>query len=365
MERRRFLGVVTGGAIAGWPVLTQAQQIDRPKRVAVLMNVAADNPVGQLRLAALHQGLEKRGWSLGQNLRMEHRWGANDPQRRTYAAEIVATAPDVIVAGAASVLEPLQQATRTIPIVFLQVTDPVGAGFVASLANPGGNTTGFSLFEFAVSGKWLELLKEIAPNVRRVGVLRDRTLPAAVAQFATLQSAASSLGVELVPFGRLDKGGIEQDIAQFGKQPNHALILTVGSAGTAQSKLIVDLSARHRLPTVYPFGFHVKNGGLVSYGPDTVEMFRRGAEYVDRILKGEKPFDLPVQQPTKYELLLNLKTAKALGLTVPPALLARADEVIEIAAQSQHWRSADMTARPLHFGSWDKKSCPMRKIALQ
>jgi putative ABC transport system substrate-binding protein len=293
------------------------------------MNVAADNPVGQLRIAALHQGLEKRGWSLGQNLRLEQRWGANEAQRRAYATELVGMSPDVIVAGAASVLEPLQQATRTIPLVFLQVTDPVGAGFVASLANPGGNTTGFSLFEFAISGKWLELLKEIAPNVTRVGVLRDRTLPAAVAQFATMQSVATSLGVELVPFGRLDKGGIEQDIAQFAKQPNHALILTVGSAGTAQSKLIADLAARYRLPAIYPFGFHVKNGGLASYGPDTVDMFRRAAEYVDRILKGEKPSDLPVQQPTRYELMINLKTAKALGLTVPPSLLVRADEVVE------------------------------------
>ena len=293
------------------------------------MNVAADSQEGQLRLAALHQGLEKRGWSLGQNIRIEHRWGANEAQRRAYATELVSMMPDVIVAGAASVLEPLQQATHTIPIVFLQVTDPVGAGFVTSLAQPGGNTTGFSLFEFAVSGKWLEFLKEIAPNVTRVGALRDRTLPAAVAQFATMQSVATSLGIELVPFGRLDKGGIEQDLAQFAKQPNRGLILTVGSAGTAQSKIIVEFSARYRLPTIYPFGFHVKNGGLASYGPDTIEMFRRGAEYVDRILKGEKPSDLPVQQPTKYELIINLKTAKALGLTAPPTLLARADEVIE------------------------------------
>ncbi len=326
MRRREFL---IGGAAAAWPLAARAQQADRPRHVAVLMNVAADDPVGQLRLAALHQGMEKRGWSLGQNLRMEHRWGANDTQRRAYATELVGMAPDVIVAGAASVLEPLQQATRTIPIVFLQVTDPVGAGFVTSLAQPGGNTTGFSLFEFAVSGKWLELLKEIAPTVTRVGVLRDRTLPAAVAQFATLQSVAPSLGVELVPFGRLDKGGIEQDIAQFARHPNRALILTVGSAGTAQSKLIVELAARYRLPTIYPFGFHVKSGGLASYGPDAVELFRRGAEYVDRILKGEKPSDLPVQQPTRYELAINLKTAKALGLTVPQTLLARADEVIE------------------------------------
>jgi putative ABC transport system substrate-binding protein len=308
--------------------VARAQQAER-KRVAILMNVSADNPVGQSRVAALRQALERSGWNIGRNLEIDYRWPADASQRRRFADELVSLRPDVIVAGAASVLQPLQQATQAIPIVFLQVTDPVGAGFVSSLARPGGNTTGFSLFEFSIGGKWLELLKDIAPNVTRVAILRDSTLPAAVAQFASIQSVAPSLRIEVRPLGRLDANGIEADIAEFAREPNGALILAVGSAGTARSTFIIDQAARHRLPAVYPFRFHVANGGLISYGPDTVDMFRRGADYVDRILKGEKPADLPVQAPVKYELVINLKTAKALGLDVPATLLARADEVIE------------------------------------
>jgi putative ABC transport system substrate-binding protein len=325
--RREFIRLL-GGA-AAWPFAAQAQPSARVRKVGILMNLATDNPEGQARVAAFVNALAKLGWSEGRDLTMEIRWGANPSQRRSHAAELIAMAPDVIVAGATSVLEPLQQATRDIPLVFVQVTDPVGAGFVASLAHPGGNITGFSLFEFAISGKWLELLKEIAPGAKRIAVLRDRTLPAAVAQFAAMQSVAPSLGVELVPLDRLDKAGIEQDIAHFAGQPNGAFVVTVGSAGTAQSRFIVGLAARHRIPAIFPFRFHVANGGLISYGPDTVDLWRRSAEYVDRILKGEKAADLPVQQPTKFELAVNLKTAKALGLEVPPSLLARADEVIE------------------------------------
>jgi putative ABC transport system substrate-binding protein len=328
MKRREFLGVL-GGAAAVWPLAATAQQAERVRRIGILMNVAASDPEGLSRIAAFHQGMERLGWSLGRNLRIEYRWAANASERRSFAEELVALSPDVIVAGGASVLVPLQQATRTIPIVFLQVTDPVGAGFVSSLARPGGNTTGFSLFEFTLSVKWLELLKEVSPHVTRVAVLRDRTLPAAIAQFATMQSAAPSLAIELRPFDLRDEAEIEREVGQFSNQPNGALLLTVGPAGVLHSKLLAKLASQHKLPSIYPFRFHVQNGGLLSYGPDSGDMFRRSAEYVVRIMGGEKPADLPVQAPTKYELVINLKTAKTLGLTVPATLLARADEVIE------------------------------------
>jgi putative ABC transport system substrate-binding protein len=305
------------------------QRINTSRRIGILMNVAASDPEGISRVAAFHQGMERLGWSLGRNLRIEYRWTTNASERRAGAEELVALAPDVIVAGGASVLVPLQQATRTIPLVFLQVTDPVGAGFVSSLAHPGGNTTGFSLFEFALSVKWLELLKEVAPNVARVAVLRDRTLPAAIAQFATMQAAAPSFAMELRPFDLRDDTEIEREVGQFAGQPNGALLLTVGPTGVLRSKFLANLAIQHKLPSIFPFGFHARNGGLVSYGPDTADMFRRSAEYVDRLLRGEKASDLPVQQPTRYELIINVRTARALGLTVPPTLLARADEVIE------------------------------------
>jgi putative ABC transport system substrate-binding protein len=327
--KRREIIAGLGSAAGFWMLHANAQAAARPKRIAVFMNVPADNPVGQSRLAALLQGLERWGWSVGPKVRMEYRWGANEKQREAYAAELVAMAPDVIVAGAASVLEPLRRLTQTIPIVFFQVNDPVGAGFVASLAHPGGNATGFSLFEFAISSKWVELLKEIAPSVKRIAVLRDRALPAAVAQFAAMQTVAGSQGVELVPFGRLDQEDVQKDVAQFAGRPNGGLIVTVGSAATAQSRSITALAARYKLPAVYPFRFHVSNGGLASYGPDAIDVFRKGAEYVHRILQGDRPEDLPVQQPTKYELAINLRSAKSLGLVIPSTVLARADEVIE------------------------------------
>ena len=308
-----------------------AQQDERMRRIGVLYSgAAADDPDGQTRSAAFVQGLQQLGWTDGRNMRIDYRWGAGDADNiRKYAAELVALAPDVILASGTATVAPLLQATRTVPIVFAQVTDPVGVGFVDSLAHPGGNATGFLLFEYAISAKWLELLKEIAPHVRRAGVIRDPAQTAGTGQFAVIQSVAPSVGMEVSTINLHDAAEIERGVAAFARSANGGLIVTASALSVVHRDLIVTLAARHKLPAVYYRRQYVTGGGLISYGPDIAEQNRRAARYVDRILKGEKPADLPVQAPTKYELLINLKTAKALGLTVPTSLLARADEVIE------------------------------------
>jgi ABC-type uncharacterized transport system substrate-binding protein len=330
MRRREFITLV-GGAAASWPLAARAQQGERMRRIGVLTSgAAADDPDGQTRSAAFVQGLQQLGWTDGRNMRIDHRWGAGDADNlRKYAAELVALAPDVIMASGTATVAPLLQATRTVPIVFAQVTDPVGAGFVDSLAKPGGNATGFLLFEYAISGKWLELLKEIAPHVSRAGVIRDPAQTAGTGQFGVIQSVAPSLGMEVSTINVRDAPEIERGIAAFARSANGGLILTSSALSVVHRDLIVTLAARHKLPAVYYRRQYVTGGGLISYGPDVAEQNRRAAGYVDRILKGEKPADLPVQAPTKYETVLNLKTAKTLGLEIPPTLLARADEVIE------------------------------------
>jgi putative tryptophan/tyrosine transport system substrate-binding protein len=328
IRRREFI-VTLGGVAAAWPLATRAQQADRVRRIGALMTQAADDPEGQSRLLALAQGLQESGWTIGRNVRIDTRWGEGDAERyRKYAAELVALAPDIILVNGPAALAQLQQATRSLPIVFTNVFDPVGGGFVLSVARPGGNATGFMLAEYSTSGKWLELLKEIAPRVTRAAIIRDPTLTSAVAQFAAIQSAATPLGVELSPIDVRNSGDIERAVAAFARAPNGGLIVTSGGSSTRRS-LIMTLAARHKLAAVYPFRYFVTSGGLISYGPDPIDQYRRAAGYVDRILKGEKPADLPVQAPTKYELVINLKTAKALGLEIPPTVLARADEVIE------------------------------------
>jgi putative tryptophan/tyrosine transport system substrate-binding protein len=324
-DRREFITLL-GGA-AAWPLAARALQ--RMRRIGVLMVLPADDPEAQARLTSFVQGLQQLGWTVGQNVRVDYRWGRSNADALRNAAELVALAPDVILAHSSSAVAPLLQATRTVPIVFTIVADPVGAGMVASLARPGGNATGFTNFEYAISGKWLELLKEMAPAVTRAAVLRESAIAAGPAQFAAIQAVAPSLGVELRPVDVRDSGEIERAVSAFAQGSNGGLIVTGSSAAAIHRALIIGLAARHRLPAVYNGRYYVAGGGLTSYGPDYVDQFRRAAGYVDRILKGESPADLPVQAPTKYELVINLKTAKALGLTVPPTLLARADEVIE------------------------------------
>jgi putative ABC transport system substrate-binding protein len=329
MKRREFISLV-GGAAAAWPLAGRAQQGERMRRVGVLSGSAPDDPDAQARLAALRQGLQQLGWIEGRNLQIDARWGAGDAaETRKAATELAALAPDVIVpsgsAGAGAVL----QATRTVPTVFVIVPDPVGSGFVESLAQPGGNATGFMMFEYGLSAKWLELLKEIAPGVTRAAVLRDPALTAGIGQFAVIQSVAPSVGVDVSAINMRDGAEIERAVTAFARRPNGGLILTASALAAIHRDLVVSLAGRYKLPAVYVSRFFVAGGGLVSYGPDFVDQFRRAAEYVDRILKGEKPADLPVQAPIKYELAISLKTAKALGLDVPATLLARADEVIE------------------------------------
>jgi len=330
IARRKFIAALGGAAVA-WPRAARAQKADRMRRVGVLETRAADDPEGQARLALFRQGLQELGWTDGRNVRIDYRWAAADADRyRTYAAELVALAPEVILAVASKSLAALQQATRTVPIVFVLVADPVGAGYVASLARPGGNATGFTLYEYSLSGKWLELLKEIAPNLTRIAILRDPALAAGIGQFAVIQAMAPpSFGVELSPIDVRDAGEIERGVAAFARRSNGGLIVTASTGAVAHRELIIMLAARHRLPAVYFFRYYVTSGGLISYGPDPTDPFRRAAGYVDRILKGEKAADLPVQAPTKYELAINLKTAKALGIIVPQTVLGRADEVIE------------------------------------
>jgi len=329
LKRREFLTLL-GGA-AAWPLAASAQQGERVRRVGVLLPAAADDPEFQARFGAFLQGLQQSGWTIGRNVRIDTRWATTSgAEIRRQATELAALAPDVILAFGASTVGPLLQATRTVPIVFPVVGDPVGAGFVDSLARPGGNATGFMSYEYSLSGKWLELLKQVAPGVMRVAVLRDPANPTGIGQFGVIQALAPSLSVEVNPLNVRDADEIERAVAAFVvRSPNGGLIVTGSAAASAHRDLIIMLAARHKLPAIYFERNFASAGGLVSYGPDFVDQFRRAAGYVDRILKGEKPADLPVQAPTKYELAINLKTAKALDLTVPDSLLARADEVIE------------------------------------
>jgi putative tryptophan/tyrosine transport system substrate-binding protein len=328
MRRREFFTLL--GAAAAWPLAARAQQGERLRRIGVLMSTAVDDPQDPARLAAFAQGLQELGWTIGRNLRIDYRWGASSPDNtRKYAAELAALAPEVMLASGTIALAAAQQISHAIPVVFVNVIDPVSGGFVESLARPGGNTTGFLLFEFGISGKWLELLKEIAPRVTRVAVLRDPTTGAGTGQLGAIQSAASQLGVEFRPVGVRDAREIERGITDFARGSNGGLIVAASTQARDHRELIIGLAAQHGLPAVYFNRLLVEAGGLISYGADTIDPLRRAANYVDRILKGEKPGDLPVQAPTKYELVINLKTAKALGLDVPPTLLARADEVIE------------------------------------
>jgi len=330
MRRREFIRLLGGAAT--WPLVARAQQPELLRRIGVLMNRAADDPEGQARLAAFQQGLQQLGWSDSRNVRIDTRWGEDDVDReRSYAAELVALAPDIILASGTLSVAALQHVSHTLPIVFVGVTDPVGAGLIESLARPGGNVTGFMIYEYSFGGKRLELLKQIAPSVTRATVIRDPANPAGSAEFAAIQAVAQSLRVEVSPIdSRREAGEIERAITAFARSPNGGLILTPNAAAVSVLRdLIVTLAAQHKLPTVYPFRYMVTGGGLMSYAPDVVDQCGRAAGYVDRILKGEKPADLPVQAPTKYELVINLKTAKTLGLDVPAALLAGADEVIE------------------------------------
>jgi putative tryptophan/tyrosine transport system substrate-binding protein len=326
---RRELITLIGGAAAAWPLAARAQQPDRMRRIGVLLPGAADDPEYQARVAAFLQGLALLGWTIGRNVGIDIRWAANAAEIRRHAAELVALAPDVILATGGSTVEPLQQVTRAVPIVFVQVADPVGGGFVETLARPGGNVTGFTPYEYSMSPKWLELLRQISPRLTRAAVLRDRASPDGIGQFAAMQGVAPSFGVVLNPVDVRDAGEIERAITTLVRASDSGLIVTASGLAIRHRDLVVTLAAQHKLPAVYPFRFFVIGGGLMSYGPDTIDPYRRAAGYVDRILRGEKPADLPVQAPTKYETVLNLKTAKALGLTVPDTLLARADEVIE------------------------------------
>ena len=311
-------------------IAARAQQPERIRRIGVLMALAADDPESSRRLTAFAQGLQELGWTEGRNVRVDVRWGAGDADRiRKQAAELVALAPDVVLAVGTTTLGPLQQATRTVPIVFALTNDPVGGGFVESLARPGGNATGFTVFDYSIGGKWLELFKEIAPRATRAAIIRDPTSPSGVGQFAALQSVAPSIGVEVSAVNVRDAGEIERAITAFARFSNVGLIVTPAPVTIVRRELIITLAARHKLPAVYWDRFYVTGGGLISYGADTIDQCRRAATYVDRILRGEKPANLPVQAATKYQLAINLKTARALGLTVPPTLLARADEVIE------------------------------------
>ena len=333
MKRREFITLLGGAAVASpllRPLAAHAQQPERMRRIGVLLPAAADDPLNQARVGAFLQGLALLGWTIGRNVRIDTRWATNNAAEiRRHAAELVALAPDVILASGGSTVGQLLQITRTVPIVFPLATDPVGAGFVDNLARPGGNVTGFMNIEYGMGGKWLELLKQMAPGVTRAAVLRDPTQGSGAMQFAAIQAVAPSLRVEVNPLNMRDAGEIERAIAAFARAPNGGLIVTLGAGTVRHRDLIIVLAARHKLPTVYPERFFAAAGGLISYGPDQIDQFRLAAGYVDRILKGEKPADLPVQAPTKYETVLNLKTAKALGIDVPTSVLVRADEVIE------------------------------------
>jgi putative ABC transport system substrate-binding protein len=329
MRRRDFITLL-GGAAATWPMAARAQQPQRMRRIGVLLPAAADDAEFQDRIGAFLQGLQELGWSIGRNVRIETRWATtNAVEIRRHAAELAALAPDAILAASSPALAALQQATRTVPIVFVNIIDPVGSGFVDSLARPSGNITGFLLFEYSLGGKWLELLKQIAPNVTRAAVFRDTGNPSGNAQFGAIQAVAPSRGIEVSPINMRDASEIERAAAAFARSANGGLIVTGSALATVHRNLIIELAAHAKLPAVYYARYYVVAGGLISYGPDFADQFRRAAGYVDRILKGEKPGELPVQAPVKFDLAINLTTAKALGLEVPPSLLARADEVIE------------------------------------
>jgi|RhiMetdeSRZDD1v2_1073273.scaffolds.fasta_scaffold11079_13 putative ABC transport system substrate-binding protein len=330
MRRREFITILSGAA-AMWPLPARAQQSDRVRRIGVLIASTADDPEWQARLAAFQQGLQQLGWSDGRNVHIDTRWASTKPDDiRKQAVELVALTPDVIFAGTGTAtVAPLLQATRTLPIVFALVIDPVGAGFIDSLARPGGNATGFTIFEYGMSGKWLELLKQIAPTVTRAAVLRDPTIVSGIGQFAAVQAVAPSLGVDLSAVDVRDAGEIERAVTAFARSSNGGLIVTANALATRHRDLIIALAARFRLPAIYSNRLFVNDGGLISYGPDFVDQYRQAAGYVDRILKGEKPAEMPVQAPTKYEIVINLKTAKTLGLTVAETFLQRADVIIE------------------------------------
>ena len=329
MQRREFITLL-GGAAAAWPLAVRAQQPERMRRIGVIVPFAANDSEAQSRVGAFLQELQQLGWSIGRNVRIDTRWaGGNANDIRKQSVEMAALAPDVILAHGSSVVGQLLQATRTVPIVFPVVSDPVAAGFIDSLARPGGNATGFMLLEYSQSGKWLELLKQIAPGLKRAAVIRNPAASGGIGEFGAIQSAAPALNVEVIPINVRDANEIERTIAAFARASNGGLIVTSSGLAANHRDLIVTLAAQHKLPAIYFERSFVAAGGLISYGPDFIDQYRRAAAYVDRILKGEKPGDLPVQMPTKYELIINLKTAKALGLAVPPSLLTRADEVIE------------------------------------
>jgi putative ABC transport system substrate-binding protein len=329
MQRRNFIKLLGGTAAVAWPLAARAQQPERVRRIGVLIPFTADDPEAQARTALFEQSLRQLGWTVGRNLQIEQRLpGGEAASIRHAAAELVALGPDVLLVVGTSTSGLLLQATQTIPVVFVQLADPVGAGFVQSLARPGGNATGFTSFEYSLSGKWLELLKQIVPHVTRVAVFRDSTSAGGIGQFSGIQTVAQSLGVELTPLGVRNTDEIERGLAVFARASNRGMIVTVGGIAYHR-KLVIGLAASHTLPAIYPFRYYAVDGGLMSYGPDTREPIRNAAAYVDRILKGEKPADMPVQAPTKYELVINLKTAKALGLNVPNTLIGRADQLIE------------------------------------
>jgi putative ABC transport system substrate-binding protein len=329
MRRREFITLL-GGAVAVWPLAARAQQGERVRRIGVLNPAGADDAIFQARIGAFQQELALLGWNIGRNVRIDVRWATtNTIEIRKQAAELVALAPDVILAAGDSTMPALLQATHTVPIVFPVVTDPVANGYVDSLARPGGNATGFMTADYSMSGKWLELLKEIAPTVTRVAVFRDVTNQAGVAQFGVIQAMAPSQRVDVSALNMRDPRDVERDVVAFARSPNGGLIITASGAAIRFRELIIRLAAQHKLPAVYWAGFFATGGGLISYGADLIEQYRRAAGYIDRILKGEKPAEMPVQAPTKYQLVINLKTAKALGLAVPSSLLGRADEVIE------------------------------------
>ena len=329
MRRREFIAAL-GSTAAAWPLAVSAQQAERKRRIGVLLNFRLDDAEGQARVTAFGQALQELGWIEGDNVRTDTRWAGDDAELyRRYAEELVALAPDVILAGSSPSLAALQRATSSVPIVFAFVVDPVGAGFITTLARPGGNATGFTAFEYSISGKWLELLKKIAPNVTRVAVLRDPAVAAGIGQFAAIQSTVSSSAVELSSIDTRDASEMERALDKFAREPDGGVIETASVSGTTHRETIISVVKRQRLPTVYPFRYYVLGGGLASYGPDPIEQFKRAAKYVDRILKGAKPSDLPVQAPTKYYLVINLQTANAIGLAISPTLLATADEVIE------------------------------------
>ena len=333
MRRREFVALLCGApavSLVFQPLAARGQQTDGIRRIGVLVSPAETDPEGQARIAAFRKRLQELGWTEGRNIQVEYRWtGGSADRLRRYAAELVRLKPDVILAGATTALAALQKATQTIPIVFAQVTDPVGAGFVKSLAQPGGNITGFTQHDFTIAVKWLELLKQIAPRVSRVAILYDPTNPATSGYLRAIEPAAPNFGVQVSPAAARDKSEVAAALQAFAEQPNGGLIVLPGPVGQVNRELVIALTARYGLPAVYPFRYHVDGGGLASYGVDNIDLYRRAAEYVDRILKGERPADLPVQNATKFELVINLRTAKALGLDVSPSLLAGADEVIE------------------------------------